>query len=119
MNLLHIIEVPARIVSEANNFDHWTKKHKRKKELQLLIRNSFKNISIPLPVTIKLIRQATTAHYLDYVNLVHSMKYAQDCIADIIIPNLRPGFADSDKRISWLFDQQKGKNYALIVEIYF
>jgi len=118
MNLLHSIEIPVRLLSEANNFDHWTKKHKRKKHIQLLIRNSFKNLSIYLPVEIKLIRQGKTSTGLDYVNLVHSMKYVQDAIADIIIPGQKMGRADNDYRITWSFDQRKGKHYALIIEIY-
>lgn len=131
MNLIHTIEIPVRLLSEANNFDHWTKKHKRKKHLQLLIRNSFKNLSICLPVEVKLIRQGKTSTGLDYANLVHSMKYAQDAIAEILIPTnfhyinkqskkrvKMMGRTDNDPRITWSFDQRKGKHYALIIEIH-
>lgn len=54
---------------------------------------------------------------LDYVNLVSSLKHAQDVIADILIPGLKAGRADGDKRILWDFMQKKGlpKEYALLI----
>lgn len=112
------IEIPIRILSEANNTDHWTKKHKRKKIQSFLIKHSLKNVHIPVPVTINLIRQGVTSHMLDFDNLVACMKFPKDIIADLILPGLPPGRADGDHRISWKYDQQKGKSYALIVEIY-
>ena len=111
------IQIPLRLISESNNSDHWTKKHKRKKIQSFLIRNFLKDVVISTPVTIKLIRQGK--RLLDEDNLIGgAMKHPKDVIADIIIPGLAPGQADGDNRIKWEYGQQKDKSYALIVEIY-
>lgn len=118
MTLIYTIEIPIRLLSEANNSDHWAVKARRRKTHCLLIRNSLKNLSLCLPLAIKLIRQGRTQKKLDYDNLVHSCKSCRDCIANILVPNLQPGQADSDPRIQWQYDQQSGKTYALKIEIY-
>lgn len=71
---------------------------------------------IPLPCHIKLTRVAK--RYLDCDNLPVSMKYIRDAIADQIFPGLAPGQADNDKRLSWQYDQIKGKECAVILTFY-
>jgi hypothetical protein len=52
-----------------------------------------------------------------------SMKYFVDAIASVIITGLPKGHADDDKRLKWLYSQEKGhpKEYALkvVIEDYF
>lgn len=116
-----ILKFPIRIVSEANLMEHWTKKSKRNKAIEWEIREGFKNASLSemLPCEVTLTRVAPRR--LDDDNLRASgLKKVRDTIADLIIPGLRPGRADDDKKqISWVYDQRKGlpKEYALIVEV--
>jgi hypothetical protein len=114
----HRIEIPIRLLSEANNFDHWTKKHARKKAQNILIRMEWAKLPVlKPPVTIKLIRQGKRV--VDEDNLIGGVfKSVRDCIANILIPNLAPGQADSSPLITWQYDQQIAKSYALIIEIY-
>ena len=114
--------VPIRLISELNNFDHWAKKRKRKKENCFFI-SSFFNVStqgrnITLPCKIILTRLAPKV--LDYDNLVAAFKGIRDCIADKIIPGLAPGRADGDPRLNWEYQQKETYNreYAVQVQIY-
>ena len=111
------IYVPIKIISEANNTDHWRKKHKRRKEHLKHLANLFPSNLLPLPVTITFTRVAPRR--LDSDNLVFSMKYFRDYVASQFIKGLAPGRADDDERLSFKYDQRRGepKEYALIITI--
>jgi hypothetical protein len=105
-----------RLISEANNFDHWTKKYKRKKNIQKMIWFYFITAPpIPLPCEVHLTRYGKKL--LDQDNLVHCFKSAIDQIASHIIPGLKPGQADSSIHISWHYHQEIAKFYAFKMEI--
>lgn len=111
------ITIPAYLMSEANNTDHWIKKRKRKKELQRAIQyiwrlSSISNIKIP--VLIKFTRIAPRS--LDYDNLVISFKAARDTVADILIPGLAPGRADDSDQIEFEYSQEKHSSYGLRID---
>lgn len=115
---IHIIRIPYHLPSEANISDHWTKKHKRKKRLQLLLLSYWPAVKIELPCVVTLTRVAPRS--LDYDNLVYAFKNTKDFIADKIVPGRAAGRADDDDRISWEYGQKKGirpNEYAIIVRI--
>lgn len=111
-------EIPIRLYSEANRHDHWTKKLKRKKIQQMLIKFNWKKVDkrhIKLPVAIKLIRQGPRK--LDDDNLVTAFKWIRDTIADLLIPGLAYGRADDSDQISFSYGQEKSKKYGIAIEI--
>ena len=110
------IKLPIRLISEANNTDHWTKKHKRKKDIAKKLRSNLPNLSnCHLPCKVTLIRVAPRR--FDYDNLVISFKYIRDFLANLLVPGLAAGRADDDERIEWCYEQVRGeaKEYAIIV----
>ena len=114
------IRVPIRLVSEANNTDHWRVKHKRKKKIRDMLDTYWpKDFDIVLPCTIELIRVAPRK--LDFDNLVNAQKAVRDYVADKFIPDLQAGRADDDDRMTWRYSQEKGKpkEYGLIIRMSF
>lgn len=110
--------IPLRLISEANNTDHWAQKHKRKKQQQQRIKLEWIHLrpDITLPCEIHLTRIGKKE--LDYDNLVNSFKAVIDQLASCIIPNLKPGQADSSKDIIWHFKQKTAKSYAIQIDIF-
>ncbi len=112
------ITLPLRTISEANCFEHWTKKQKRhriqQKSIGLLL-NPLKSI-IKLPCHIELTRYAPKS--LDkHDNLPMSFKYILDACCAIIKNDFRPGRADDDDRFTVSYDQVKSKNYGIKIVI--
>ena len=104
------IEIPIRTVSEANISEHWTKKHKRKKQQQMYVFMYLRHIQekIPLPCHIILTRIAPRS--LDEGdNLPMAFKKIRDVISSFLTGDTRPGLADSDERLTWAYNQEKGK----------
>ena len=111
------VTVPIRLRSEANIHDHWTKKRERKQQQQFVIKayiNTNKKPNLPCKITFTRIAPRP----LDIDNLWSSMKFVIDVVCDWMIPGLKPGHADSDKRIEIDCKQRKGsvKEYALEIE---
>lgn len=117
---LVVIHLPIIAESEANNFDHWTKKHKRhilQKRVVALALKPVKNHLI-LPIQIKITRLAPRS--LDkWDNLPMSVKYILDACCAIITGDFRPGRADDDERITVSYDQIISKEYGVIVSFSF
>lgn len=113
---LVVIHLPLIAESEANNFEHWTKKHKRhilQKRTVAIALNSVRN-HLTLPIHIKLVRLAPRK--LDkWDNLPMSVKYILDACCAIVTQDFRPGRADDDPRISVSYDQITSKEYGVIV----
>lgn len=114
-----ICEIPIKIESVANKREHWSEKYKREKTQKLAIKLNIKVLisGVVLPVKIKLIRVAP--RFLDYDNLVSACKHIVDVLADMLKPGLAPGRADSDKDMTFVYEQRKGipKEYKLVIEI--
>lgn len=112
------LSVPIRLMSEANLLrQHWSKRHKRKKDTQRAILYMLGRHEKPrLPCSVHLTRIAPRR--LDADNLAFCLKSSIDCIADWLVPGLQPGFADSDKRLKFSWDQKKGepKEYGLEIK---
>ena len=58
-----------------------------------------------LPCVVTLTRHGVKE--LDYDNLVGSFKHVRDAVADYIHPGLKPGQADDDPNITWVYAQVK------------
>ncbi len=115
-----VLRLPIRTISEANSFEHWTKKHKRhtmQRQAVALALNAHKG-EIKLPCHIKLTRLAPRK--LDrWDNLPMSMKYILDACCAIITGDFRPGRADDDKRITVSYDQETNSDYFVIIKFVF
>ena len=115
------VTVPIRTVSEANKKEHWTvssKRHRMQKQhTRLFLQAYAKNVR--LPCTIKFTRIAPRP--LDaHENLPMAFKYIVDTVADFLIPGKPAGHADSDPRLKFLYDQEKGdaKEYKIKITFY-
>ena len=108
-----IVNVPIRIRSEANIAEHWTAKYKHRKSILKILNNHFPQERLTPPCTVTMTRVAPRS--LDYDNLVYSMKYIRDYIADKLVPNLAAGRADNTEGLNFLYQQRKGqpKEYSL------
>ncbi len=112
------LDLPLRTVSEANCFEHWTKKHKRHKDQQRMVAIFLRphRDKIKLPCKIMLTRFAPDK--LDaFENLPMSFKYVVDAVCAIITGDYRAGRADSDDRISLACNQVQSKEYGIRIEI--
>lgn len=112
-----ILHLPIKTVSESNDHSHWTVKHKRHKNQQILLKLALNKPKedIKLPCEIKLTR--ISSRLLDDDNLRGAFKHIRDYIADILIPGQKIGRADGDDRIAWLYDQEKGSPQSIRIEI--
>jgi hypothetical protein len=110
-------EVPIMTVSEANCSEHWSKKAKRHKQQQFFVKLALKKgiEEISLPCHVKITRMGRGS--LDFDNLVSSQKWVVDAVCDSLIPGLKPGRADGDKRITVSYNQEKKQFYGVRIEI--
>jgi hypothetical protein len=110
--------IPIRLVSEANNHDHWAKKYTRQKKQQDRVKLEWLYLrpKITLPCEIHLIRHGPKN--LDDDNMVFCCKGIRDVLASCITPGLAPGQADSNPQITWKYSQKLSKTYGLQIDIY-
>lgn len=114
------IKLPIRLVSEANNTDHWRVKHNRNKKIKLMLKKYWpKDLHVKFPCKITLTRVAP--RQLDDDNLVFCFKFVRDEISDYLIPGMARGRADGGTRLEYLYKQRKGepKEYGLIIRLLF
>jgi len=107
------------IVSEANrsNENRHVKKKRHKDQRTLIWIFTRHQPTVSLPCRVIMTRIAPREY--DFDNLVSSLKYVRDYIAEWIIPGQAKGRADGDKLIRWHYFQEKGevRQYALNVKI--
>jgi|SRR5271166_1515737 len=119
-----------KTVSEGNSSQHWSVKDDRRKWQQFLIRALFNswNDEIKLPCIVKLTR--LSPRRLDDDNNIFAFKKIRDEISECLIPEKRKSYvnkkgkivpikgrADSDPRITWLYDQEKSPSLGIRIEI--
>jgi hypothetical protein len=107
-------EVPTKLISEANQREHWAIKTKRKKAQQRAVELTWlaHKLRVAPPVIITMTRVGVRK--LDPDNLAGSFKHVQDQIAKQL------GVDDGDERkVRWIYQQRKGlpKQYLLEVKI--
>ena len=125
-----IWELPLRTVSEANSSEHWTISSKRHRQQQFFIRQLFthEGQKINFPCCVKMVRLGPRE--LDDDNLRSAFKWIRDELSQCMLPEKRltyvdakgkirelKGRADSDKRITWEYSQEKNKVSGIRIEI--
>ena len=115
-----ILTLPLKTVSEGNSFEHWQKKasrHKEQKRIVALFLNPIvKHIKLPCSINLKRL----SPRELDVLeNLPMSFKYITDAVCDCLIPGLKPGRADGDKRLTLSCSQEKSKSYGIKITFEF
>jgi hypothetical protein len=112
------VQVPIKIVSESNLREHWRKVANRKREHRLMAKVPFafkRNPGFLMrnglcdAITITLTRIGPRT--LDDDNLESGFKATRDGVADWL------GIDDGDKRLTWRYDQRKGKPKEYAAEI--
>lgn len=113
------ITLPLKLVSEANNRDHWRTKNARKQKILAMLNTYWTSDAIELPCEITLTR--VSPRRLDWDNNVCAFKGIRDMVADKLIPGLRPGRADDDDRLTWIYRQESRgpKVYSVIIRFSF
>lgn len=100
------VMIPIKTVSETNQREHWTSRHRRRKAQRWA---AFCHTPIhQLPCVVTLTRVAPRR--LDDDNLRGALKAVRDGIAD------RLGVDDADPRVEWRYGQRKGEPRQYVVE---
>lgn len=113
-----VIDLPLQTKSEANCFEPWQVKHRRRREQQAAVSLVLRphRDKILMPCNVMLTRFAPDK--LDaFDNLPMSFKYIVDAICAIITGDYRPGRADSNEGISIRCGQEKSNAYGIRIEI--
>lgn len=109
-----ILDLPLQTLSEANCFEHWTKKHKRHKLQQRTVALFLKPVRDKIKLPCKILFTRLAPNRLDkHDNLPMSFKYIVDAVCAIITGNFQAGKADSDERIFIAYDQLESKIYGV------
>jgi hypothetical protein len=109
------IELPIKVISEANQREHWRVKYSRKKAQQRDFSIFWKMCCAPdrfnFPVKVIFTRHAS--RLLDSDNLAGSFKHVRDALCKII------GIDDGASQISFEYQQEKlsNRDYRISVEV--
>jgi len=104
------IEIQIRTVSETNQREHWSSRHRRRSQQRGLARLRLSAEKLPsLPATVILTRLAQRK--LDDDNLRGALKSIRDGVADAY--NVDDGSDD----FNWQYNQLKSKEYGVRIEI--
>lgn len=111
--------VPIKTISESNNREHWRAKWSRAKKQKAYVAIAWRAAKlgpIELPCIVTLTR--LSPRLLDDDNLRGALKAIRDSVADLLLPGLLPGRADS--HMEWRYGQEKVNkiNMGVRVEIF-
>lgn len=113
-----ILNLPLRTVSEANCFEHWSKKYKRHRIQQRTVAVFLKPLRDKITLPCKIVFTRISPILLDkHDNLPMSFKYIVDAVCAIITANYISGKADSDARIDIAYNQIQSPEYGVKIEI--
>ncbi len=128
-----IWEIPLKTTDETNGYEHRFVKTKRHKQQQFFIKQLFahEKRDIKLPCTVKVIRLSRS--FMDEEdNLRMAFKWIKDQVGACMFPDKsvvyvtregkireNKGHADSDKRVTWEYGQEKSKSLGIRIEISF
>lgn len=104
--------MPLRVVSEANQREHWATKAKRVKRQRAALLVYWRADGLPegrKPVKVRLTRWAPRA--LDSDNLAGAFKAVRDEIAALC------GFDDRAADVEWVYRQEPSREYRVSVEV--
>lgn len=114
MNSTRSFTLPLRVVSEANQREHWASRAKRVKCQRQAIAFAWYAANLPRnrkPEKVILTRLAPRR--LDSDGNVAGFKACRDEVAALC------GFDDRDESVSWLYAQEPAKGYGVRVEVFF
>ncbi len=101
-----LVQIPMRLVSEANSSEHYTVKSKRHRQQKFLVFSHLFHHPIPnLPISVTLTRHSPRT--LDSDNLQFAFKYVRDAVSEHVTGCKVAGRADNDERIKWTYEQKK------------
>lgn len=107
------VKFPLRLQSEANQRDHWAKRHRRFKSQREIVAvemlRVFERGKPRPPLSVTLTRIAP--RQMDSDNLAGAFKAVRDHLADVI------GVDDGSDKVSWHYRQRKGQPKEHAVEI--
>lgn len=96
------VALPIKTVSEANQREHWAKKHGRKKAQQAIAVPILQAALRPIPQPpMKITFTRVSCGRLDADNLAGSFKHIQDALAHVL------GIDDGDERLEFVYQQRK------------
>ena len=110
-----LLNIPIKIVSEANINKHWRDRYGRAKKQKAAVAAMWAvgSPEVTVPCIVKLTRRSPRK--LDDDNLRTAFKAIRDAVADSIVPGLQAGRADG--YITWEYDQVKDKVHSVDVEV--
>lgn len=98
--------------TESNTGGHYMGKAKRAKAQQTVVREALRRMGALLPpLPVRVVMTRIGRKLLDSDNLPSSTKHIRDSIADVY------GVDDADPRYDWQVEQDKGKTFAVKIEI--
>lgn len=108
--------IPIRLVCATNSREHWSVVAKRAKQQRgfgaMFTQRGMADLKSPLPKTVQVRITRIGKRKTDGDNLSTGAKYIRDGIADAL------GINDGDeKRVTWCYAQEIGKEYGCRVEI--
>lgn len=107
--------LPIKVVSEANQAEHWRKRAKRKKaqkEAMHAFMAGLSSVAPPFPVIVKFTKLNWGKKALDTDNLAGAFKHVQDAMAEIL------GCDDGERdKVTWEYDQMPYHAVGIYVEL--
>lgn len=114
--------IQVKTISEANVSEHWTRRHQRsklqKRQIKAYLEAFHHGQQVKLPCKVRITRVGKKR--MDSDNLAISMKYIRDALAEWIVDRegqLATGKADETDKLTWIYDQEIGKNYEVKIQI--
>lgn len=115
------LDINLEIQSPNAAANHWGKRHTMNIRNRNLLGKIWLTVQpkpqVPCVVFIKRLFCSKQKEY-DFVNYVAACKGIQDILADLLIPGLKPGRADSSKDIHWDFQQERSNRSTFLIKIH-
>lgn len=107
------LALPIRTVSETNQREHWSRRHKRRRAQRLTVALTMTPLVVGLRgfVGLNVMLTRIAPRELDDDNLRGALKAVRDGVADAL------GIDDGDRRVTWLYGQGRGTPRAYGVEV--
>ena len=95
--------IPIRVMSEANQRDHWAKRFRRKQQQQELTRIHAGAVGLAIQPgeRLRIALCAVLSQLMDSDNLAGAFKHVRDTLAALI------GLDDGSDRLEWVYTQRK------------
>lgn len=105
------VEVPLRLVSEANVREHWATKARRAKAQRKATWAALYGQGVRMPAPCRITITRVGKRRLDSDNLARSAKAVRDGVADWL------EIDDGDERLTWRYEQTTGAVYGVMIRV--